>query len=90
MFSPDRGVNICVDTMEAAGKLLKNYRMHDAMRVVKTWTNSWATSDRYQEPEVLPCLFGCTGEEDVLEHYLVCPILSLVLRTLRPSTPPSP
>jgi len=38
----------------------------------KTIINSWATSHRYQEHVLLPCIFGCVGEKDDLQHYLGC------------------
>jgi len=38
----------------------------------KTLINSWATSHRYGESILLPCIFGCTGKTDDLEHYLCC------------------
>ena len=52
------------------------------MIIIKTWANSWATSDRYQEDLRLPCIFGCAqfcccepNSKDYLTHYLACPIL---------------
>ena len=41
----------------------------------KTIANSWSTSYRYHEPVLLPCIFGCEGCHDTLEHYLSCDIL---------------
>ncbi len=61
--------------------LLKQLRKHDALRVIKTWVNSWATSYRMHEPVLLPCLFGCDGATDQLSHYVMCPIL-FALQTL--------
>ncbi len=60
------------------------------MRIVRTWVNSWATSDRYDEPCKLPCLFGCTGKMDVQSHYVRCPILYGILSSLRPTSPADP
>ena len=37
--------------------------------------NGWATSCRFHEDKILPCLFGCAGQQDDLSHYLVCPHL---------------
>ena len=50
------------------------------IRVLKCWCNGWATSRRYRnsEDKLLPCLFGCSGCKDELEHYIHCPhLLSL-------------
>ena len=49
--------------------------MHEAMQCFKTWVNSWATSSRYHEPVIYPCLLGCPDKVDSLSHYLLCPIL---------------
>ncbi len=63
-----RLVHSSVENCGSAAKLLKKFRAHDAMRVIKSWVNSWATSDRYHEPVILPCLFGCVGAVDILDH----------------------
>ena len=39
---------------------------------LKTIINSWSTSHRMGESEFLPCIFGCSGCEDNLKHYLWC------------------
>ena len=41
----------------------------------KCWCNGWATSRRYHEDKLLPCLFGCSKCSDDLHHYLQCPHL---------------
>jgi len=62
---------------------LKNYSMISKrcsktvnMSVLKTWSNSWATSSRTKSGKeheaVLPCIFGCDGQIDDLSHYLAC------------------
>ena len=61
-------------------------RQHDAMRVVRTWCNAWATSTRYHHERIFPCLFDCTSSggacdhaghriEDRMIHYAQCPML---------------
>ena len=45
------------------------------MSYVKSLTNAWATSSRYQEVTKLPCLFGCPCKRDSLKHYLRCKVL---------------
>ena len=57
------------DTFKAMRKL----RKHEAMQVIKTWVNSWSTSDRYHEDVLLPCLLGCADKPDDLQHYIHCP-----------------
>ena len=42
---------------------------------LKTVINSWATSYRYGEVLLLPCILGCKEEKDELQHYLMCPSL---------------
>ena len=43
------------------------------VRVVKTWLNGWATTDRIKGDFRRSCLLGCPGEADSLAHYLMCP-----------------
>ena len=50
---------------------LPGYTSTVAMCVLKTWTNSWATTERFHESEILPCIFGC-AQRDSLSHYLTC------------------
>ena len=45
------------------------------MKVLKSWCNGWATSRRYHDNKLLPCLFGCSHRSDELEHYVLCPHL---------------
>ena len=54
---------------------LRKCRVADAVKVIKTWSNGWATSSRYHEGLILPCLFGCKSCIDCLEHYIQCPHL---------------
>ena len=42
-----------------------------ALAVIKTVTNAWATTDRFHEDTLWPCIFGC-DDDDALSHYLVC------------------
>ena len=60
----------CLDT-------LKGLSVSVVLRVLKCWCNGWATSRRYRnsEDKLLPCLFGCNGCKDELEHYFTCPHL---------------
>ena len=37
--------------------------------------NSWSTSTRYHQNQLLPCVFGCSEARDSLAHYVVCPRL---------------
>ena len=41
-----------------AFEMLRSLRKHDAMRVLKTWVNSWSTSRRFHECIRYPCVFG--------------------------------
>jgi hypothetical protein len=47
--------------------------------VLRVVTNGWTTSARFQEVLVGPCLFGCLGGLDDLEHYLECQCLHVVV-----------
>ena len=70
--------------------VLKSTRKHDAMRCLKTWVNSWATSHRFHEAVRLSCLFGCDGAKDSMNHYVMCPILFALQVQLRSDTPACP
>jgi hypothetical protein len=64
--------------------LLKGNRVADVLKVLKTWCNGWATSNRYHEDIRLPCLLGCQNQSDVLEHYLQCPHLFALWKFMMP------
>jgi len=49
----------------------KRLPMQARMAALKTWGNSWCTSERYHEEVILPCVLGCSGKDE-LAHYLEC------------------
>ena len=75
LFSPH--VVDCVNhiSLERCLVTLKESKVSVAIKVLKCWINGWATSYRYHEDKLLPCLLGCHNCKDNLEHYLVCPHL---------------
>ena len=75
---------------DSACAVMRKVRKHVAMCVIKTWTNSWATSHRYHETVLLPCLMGCQEGKDDLSHYADCIQIELVLRALLQRPPSSP
>ena len=79
LFSPYQILDSDLD-FEQAASFLRQLRKHDAMRVVKTWSNAWATSNRYHEAIRLPCLFGCAHQIDAQRHYVNCPLLYCITR----------
>merc|ERR1712100_655860 len=58
--------------LDACFEVLTHLRTADSMRVLKTWVNGWATSYRYHDPTLYPCLFGCHAKPDSLDHYAQC------------------
>ena len=68
--------------LERCFGVLRECRVADAIEVFKCWVNGWATSHRYHENTLLPCLFGCSGCIDSLSHYLQCPALLALWRFL--------
>ena len=68
--------------LERCFGILRGCRVADAIKVIKCWVNGWATSQRYHEDNLLPCLFGCSGCVDSLSHYLQCPALLALWRFL--------
>ena len=67
---------------EDSFRVLKKCSPAVSIKVIKGWCNGWATSRRYHEAVLLPCLFGCPNEQDNLAHYLICPHLFAIWRYL--------
>ena len=53
--------------------LLEKTKGHIATKVLKSWLNGWATSERMHEDIALRCVLGCSDAPDSLSHYVVCP-----------------
>ncbi len=51
---------------------LVHVKQHVAFCVFETLIGGWTTSHRMHEPQRLPCIFGCHGEQDLQLHYLLC------------------
>ena len=58
-------INLCLETLKSISPACR-------AQVLKTWLNGWVTSHRMHEPNLLPCIFGCAGEQDTLSHYVMC------------------
>ena len=76
--------------LDACFALLRKMRTSDAMTIMKTWTNSLATSHRSHDPVVQPCLLGCRSQKDSLIHYLQCPHLFSLMKFFNRSTDGNP
>ncbi len=88
---PERTLeNAGVDISLALSLLSSSFRKHEAMRVIKTWVNSWGTSYRMHEDVLFSCLFGCQDAEDSMIHYVQCPFWLMLLTHLLRDPPPSP
>ena len=63
-------------SFETCFSILRKQKVSSVVKIIKTWTNAWATSCRFHDDRDLPCLFGC-GEDssDSESHYLQCPHL---------------
>ena len=61
--------------LERCWATLKENTVSVVIKVLKCWCNGWASSRRYHEDKLLPCLFGCNQCNDELEHYFQCPHL---------------
>jgi len=77
-------------SLTASLRLLKGNRAADVLKVLKTWCNGWATSNRYHEAVRLPCLFGCSHQSDVMEHYMLCHHIFWLWQFMIPSVPCNP
>ena len=65
----------CTNLKATLCSLKSQHRKGHSLMFVKTIVNSWSTSYRYHETVRLPCIFGCEGCRDDLEHYLFCDTL---------------
>jgi hypothetical protein len=64
--------------------VLAKLTTHEALVVVKTWSNSWTTSARFHDNKLDSCLFGCFPEgSDALGHYLCCPRLWKIIASAK-------
>ena len=73
-----------------AVRLLKRLPLFTRSNVLKTWVNSWFTSDRVKNGVTLDCFFCLACQEDKLKHYLVCPCLWPVVARITSLSPRSP
>ena len=89
MFSPYDTTAIHYEFQNCRAALCR-LKKAEALMVLKTWGNAWATSYRFHEPVLLPCLFGCYHGIDKLAHYVVCPWLFKFVSLLRPGTSSNP
>ena len=76
--------------LDQAKTLLRSCRQHDSMRVLKTWTNSWATTHRFHKSGRLPCLMGYPDEPDSLDYYAFCARIQSIIILSVAGFPPSP
>ena len=76
--------------LERCWCILRKNRVSDVIKVLKCWCNGWATSRRYHDDKLLPCLLGCVSCQDSLEHYLQCPHLYALWSFLAGSASPDP
>ena len=71
-------------------QVLKGNGVADVLKVLKSWCNGWATSNRYHEDIRLPFLFGCNNCSDDMRHYLQCPHLHALQKFMIPATSEDP
>ena len=76
--------------LDSCFALLPKMRAGKAITVLKTWSNSWATSHRSHDPTILPCLLGCKAQSDSLIHYLQCPHMYSLMKFFDRSTDENP
>ena len=79
-FKPDRIQHFAGQLIESG----KSLPPSSLMALLRTWSNGWFTTHRTQAKSnggtKLPCIFGCSDEEDSLHHYIQCdPLWTLVI-----------
>ena len=62
-----------------AFRILRGFRKHEAMLVIKTLINAWTTSARFHEVTRSACLLGCEVGSDDQRHYVRCDTLQRVV-----------
>jgi len=77
-------------SLDPALHSLSQMRPFEVMQVIKTWSNSWATTHRFHESGRLPCLLGCPDEPDSLDHYAFCVRMQELIGRCVVGFPPSP
>ena len=89
-LAPQQAEDVDLMQIEAAITLLRKLPRFACSHVLKTWVNSWTTSDRYHSEVRHSCFFGCPLAKDALVHYLACPALwsQVALLPLAPSPLP--
>ena len=58
-----------INDIPQASAHFRHLKKRDAMRVVKTRTNSWATSHRMHGAFLLTCSFGCQEELESMPRF---------------------
>jgi hypothetical protein len=66
-------------SLHPAPNALNGLRSFQAMQVIRTWSNSWATTCRFHEARTLACLFCCAAASDGLTHYAFCEVLGSIM-----------
>ena len=83
------GVSIDPSTVSTHLAFLTSLPLRVRLTSIKTLIGGWTTSIRMHESERLPCIFGCIGVQDELQHYLSCGRLRRAVRHATHLTPPS-
>jgi len=73
------GARFVPGSLQPALSALSGLRPFQAMQVIKTWSNSWATTYRFHDARRLSCLFGCADASDDLAHYAFCEVLEGIM-----------
>ena len=72
--------------LDQAIQILQSLKGSDAAKILKTWLNGWTTTSRMHEEIQMPCLLGCQGQPDSLQHYIHCPYCFALTSFLIPAT----
>ena len=72
VLAPSPEFQVTPQTVAQLFTEVRSIPSHSQTCFLKSVINSWATSYRYGENPLLPCIYGCNDEMDNLKHYLVC------------------
>ena len=86
--SVSRSLRVPSDWVVRLVDVCREVRPHAACCVFKSLVGGWTTSCSMHEQMLLPCIFGCTGGRDEVNHYFLCsPLWQIASEALQIEAP---
>ena len=90
LFAPFEIDFTLIVNLEHCIKSLNLVQVPVRVKVIKTWLNAWATTNRIKGDFSRDCLLGCANAPDSLAHYLNCPRVFACSHFVVPSSSDDP